>query len=841
MVSEIDLFNPLKSPPDLDLAHKHAQANKIGVVNTSKALGVCTCCGLSHNKNDLALWCSTRDFNFIGAGYVLWFSTTFYVAMMLFLLFWISFHKVIVNSQRDFCVETTDTLHPCKEDWIHKYSIANYGPEFDPTYVWLHVVFIILLYIFTGVIKNKMHNESKIIDIETDTAADFSIMVSLLPPDATKEQVTKFFKTKLPDIKVHTVSMGYDVAKLAHLKKERHHIMDKLLNAHSEYFAKHKHSRAEAYVETTNQESNTLLTPKANRNSNMPRSPNDHAFERQITISTINDPAFKELETKLNEVTQQIKEEQDKIMDNHSEYFTGIAFVSFEKMEMADQYVQAYRMSNLHWFIRGCKYKLRYPDDHNNLAKIRIQAAPEADEILWDNLRFKFRDQMKWKALTGLIVALILLITFSVIVGIKYGKFSIKHGYYGHVITKLNDKGQEVDKYEHPLNSKQYGVLQLISILIFVVCKITNKIFDHIVTDLTVLEKHYSVGVFYTSAVAKTAISQFVNTSVLIVIAHYILNDEHDRKVIWGFESLIVDIWYLLIFNAAIVPLLHLINFHWIAKVIKRCKLKRNRHTKVYTQQQAHNIVEGPSMNAIKCYTDTYQLFLTGLFFQPAFPLSAGILCVSQVLMYWIEKFYLLRVYSLPKLVQDLVTMESLVFLKVGAFVLSASHLYFDVLMSEHQQHPHVLTIAMTCITFVLIFIPIEDAFLHVYTYTGEEAEIKKHVTYESASVNFITDYNLSNPVTREKFREEHIKRATIQAGELDQAELKHLNEDEHVEVQIQSGLPQFNEHGSPNYSVPAELRIQGHIGSDKQSIPSQKKVFIREIHIADSNFGHQE
>lgn len=745
MAKRQEYFNPLMSPPDLDLAEKHSAANKVATIVAGTEKDVCICCGLAHQKKELPLWCSTRDFEFIGSGYVLWFSSTAYVSMMFFLCFWMSYHKILINYATDACDHTYETLHPCEDDWIHKYSIANYGREFDSTYVWTHVVYIIFLYISAAIFKNKLHNEHKIIDIETDTAADYTIMVTNLPNYATKDDVKLFFNQTLPGVEVHRVSMAYNIERLAKLKKEKHHIVEELFKAHAEHFKN-------ATMENNQQEVELMVTQANNA------AKNHQYLERNATMEEIDDPRYNEINAKHAKIKEEISAEQEKILGNHAEYFTGIAYVSFNKMKHADLYTSRYTISGVGWFFRGCKYKLRYPTGNGSNVRLRIDPAPEADEVLWENLRFKYKVQNKWKAVTAFVVTVVLLITFGIIFAIKYGKYVIKKKYYGHVITETNEKGEHIERYEHLLSDEEHSILQLIAIAIFVVCKITNKIFDHIVTDLTVLEKHYSVAKFCVSAVAKTVVSQFVNTSCLVMIVHWAMKSNEEVYIIWGFGSLLVDIWYLLIFNAAFVPILHLINFTWIGKLFKRCKLRRNRDSKTFIQKQAHIIMEGPRMDAIKCYTNIYQLFLTGLAFQPVFPMSTGILFISLILVYWIEKFYLLRVYSLPKLLQSEVAMESLVFFKVGAFVLSLSHWYFSLIMSENGDDPNPLTIVMIVVTFALIFVPIEDSFIHFYSYTGEEADIKEFLDYSTAAAHFTTDYDRANPISRKKDIVEYLK-----------------------------------------------------------------------------------
>lgn len=91
------------------------------------------------------------------------------------------------------------------------------------------IVFIIMLYLLLGVFKSKLDNEHKVVDIETDTAADFSIMVTYLPKSATEDEIRHFFENHIPGVKVVRVSMGYDIEKLNHLIKEKKHAQNELV------------------------------------------------------------------------------------------------------------------------------------------------------------------------------------------------------------------------------------------------------------------------------------------------------------------------------------------------------------------------------------------------------------------------------------------------------------------------------------------------------------------------------------------------------------------------------------------------------------------------------------
>ena len=99
------------------------------------------------------------------------------------------------------------------------------------------MVFICTLYVLLAVFKSRLNNEHKVVDIETDTAADFSIMVTYLPKKATEQQVRDFFEHHIPGVKIARVSMAYNIEKLHHLMKDKklaeHHLINLVCCPHS--------------------------------------------------------------------------------------------------------------------------------------------------------------------------------------------------------------------------------------------------------------------------------------------------------------------------------------------------------------------------------------------------------------------------------------------------------------------------------------------------------------------------------------------------------------------------------------------------------------------------------
>lgn len=80
-----------------------------------------------------------------------------------------------------------------------------------------------------AIFKNRLSNEHKVVDIETDTASDFSIMVTYLPKTATESEIREFFTNQFPGVKIADVSMAFNVEKYMKLEHEKELLHTKLV------------------------------------------------------------------------------------------------------------------------------------------------------------------------------------------------------------------------------------------------------------------------------------------------------------------------------------------------------------------------------------------------------------------------------------------------------------------------------------------------------------------------------------------------------------------------------------------------------------------------------------
>lgn len=469
-----------------------------------------------------------------------------------------------------------------------------------------------------------------------------------------------------------------------------------------------------------------------------------------------NNEAYKRLKVEFEAVEKRLESLKEEISHNKSKYFTGIAFISFTKMAHKEKVTREAQFSAIRWFFNGCKYKVQFRSDRiEERPLIRIDPAPEPDEILWENLKYDFKKQTKMKMVTIAAVAIILMLSFCMIFGLKYLAYTIKKQYKGDLITVTNPDGTSYQKYRE-LSTEEDAQLQFISIVIFACAKVVNKIIDAVVAKLAVFERMYTKSILYTSAIQKIVLSQFLNTSVLIVIVHYFLKGD-ERYVFWGSGSLLVDIWYLMVFYSIVLPCFYIFNIPIFWNALKKCRLKRSQNTSRYTQQQANKIYEGVPCNPVRSYSDIYQIILTSLFFAPVFPMGVGILMGSLCIVYWVEKFYLLRLHSKPIALQADICLNTLSWIKVAGFTLTVGELYVDLLLRGTSDLSKLL-ITQTVVSFAFIWIPIEDIFLEFYTYTGEEAELKCNLDYRDCKRVLDTDYSRSNPFTKNSALMNHIQ-----------------------------------------------------------------------------------
>ena len=78
--------------------------------------------------------------------------------------------------------------------------------------------------------KHQLSFEDQVVDMETNSVEDFSIMCTHLPNTAKQDEIKNFFQDKFPNVQVVDVSMGYDVDHLLKLNAQKEQLQNEMIN-----------------------------------------------------------------------------------------------------------------------------------------------------------------------------------------------------------------------------------------------------------------------------------------------------------------------------------------------------------------------------------------------------------------------------------------------------------------------------------------------------------------------------------------------------------------------------------------------------------------------------------
>ncbi len=115
--------------------------------------------------------------------------------------------------------------------------------------------------------------------------------------------------------------------------------------------------------------------------------------------------------------------------------------------------------------------------------------------------------------------------------------------------------------------------------------------------------------------------------------------------------SLLMDAWILLLSHMLIGPLFNVCNPALVWRALKKLLLKFRvwaNKAKTVTQLEANRTFELPTFDPAFAYSEVIRDAFLMLFVQPLFPVAGLISLVSLFLLYWSQKWRLLRKSTRP-------------------------------------------------------------------------------------------------------------------------------------------------------------------------------------------------
>jgi hypothetical protein len=479
-------------------------------------------------------------------------------------------------------------------NWASESSIHE---EEDP--IWQGILFFLyfLLMIFCIIIFHRFIR-NKIVDIDSlnITPSDFTVIVKGLSTDTDYEDLKKFLQENSAPFKqyaeVVAISPSYNI---------------------SEYVAKTKRLR----------KMKAMVTQiEMNKNSRM--------FRKE--------KKKEELNRKIEEIGKWKHEFENS--DNLKFEQGTSAFVTFRKQTEAKEIIDYWRQTELETFSRYltlCLHKYLFSRRTYQGNVIKIEQAPEPSDIIWENLNVSNWVKFVKKAKTFVVTLILIGISFVVVLSIKIYEYNVY-----------------VESGKKHISNSENVKIKMISFFLSASIVILNQIIGIGIRYFSRYEKpstwtNYNISVFH-----KLVVSTTLNTIGLLTI----VNSYDIQKGYTGANGLDIhwfsndyglptDLSNLLLIDAFVLPLILIYHPKYLAKLYKRKKVRDGKLN--ITQFEANQLWTNPEIDVAERSARYVRTFMVILFFSPIFPLGLilGIACF--LILYWTDKYLLLRRYCRPK------------------------------------------------------------------------------------------------------------------------------------------------------------------------------------------------
>lgn len=263
--------------------------------------------------------------------------------------------------------------------------------------LWLHTVFAVLYLVLTVVLLR--HHTSQIKGMRRETARN-TLFVCSVPKTATEEAVKTHFTEAYPSCKVCAVTLGYDVAKLMYLDKERIRAGKNL-----RFY--------ERVLETTGKRE--FINPRLCGHL--------CCCNESEKVDAIEYYRTKEKDL-LEEVRQQVEVAPERPL--------GMAFVTLQTEAMAKHILKDFNA--LECGGTSCCRRLRQPSSHYENLKVNkwwVSFAPHPKNVFWDNLSVRgFPWYIRYIMLNFLLFFLLTFLTTPTIIITTMDKFNVTRPIY---------------------------------------------------------------------------------------------------------------------------------------------------------------------------------------------------------------------------------------------------------------------------------------------------------------------------------------------------------------------------------------------------------------------------
>ena len=662
----------------------------------------------------------------LGCGFPLYFEFKKFIFLTFLIMICVfSFAALVFNSNEDRADQWNKGAEPSS---ILKTTIGNYGAipiSYDNNELiieaYLNFGVIVLILILTNFLRKRQLTLEKKIDEQNLTPPDFTVYVMDLPQDKTEQETIEWFKEYDTELEIKKINYCYDIKEIVTKLRE----LDKWqkMKNYVEFYRQKKCKELNMTEDQARENGHDIDPPRVDY---------DYICIKETfpTYETI----IEKVNAKVAEV-ESLKRDMDVKTDK--DLYVGKAFLTLEKQSQAARLVKKFEMHTLIRAVFFIYYKI-FRCKNSKLEKrywegerIIIERAAEPGDVYWENLSVRSFERFIKSLLTYSATALLLVLVFGIYFSLNLLK------------TYLEDKSQEnIDEDDGGESNKFIWLVRLVSFGTSIVAIIVNAVLNWIIRLLSSFEKHMTYTRYHLSVATKLMMATFINIALLPLINNLDKEDWFDNG------GLANTIFFNVISVSFVSPILSFFNFGYLLKRFSMWRELRKGIESKLTQRQANDLFEGPALDIATTYAQSGLIFLLVSFYTPIVPILPFIAIVGVFFQYWIEKYLLLRRYSIPEAMGSTMAKFYASLIPYGMLLYAISNYIFLNDLSDGEN-----THGQWSLWFMIAYIVLPvRIILNLFT---DNIDRSDEYAYSKEQFNFFQDYDRSNPLTSSKAKTE--------------------------------------------------------------------------------------
>ena len=413
--------------------------------------------------------------------------------------------------------------------------------------------------------------------------------------------------------------------------------------------------------------------------------------------------------------------------------FTGTAFITFDtpkQSRMVKRNFQMNRSESVLLYLKkqaNIQSKLFFKNEI-----LKIERAPEPNDIIWENLGYSWSFILKRKIFTSLATFFGLACSFVGILAVSY--------FQRFLIAQDNSQ----DNYLEKIVINSMGAATIVMI---------NHVLNYVIDLFTAMEKHSTYTGYQTALAGKKIIAAFFNTAFIYILISIYFSD------LVGRTGLVQNLLYIYINNMIINVMLFIFDPFYLLKLYKQRQFERNPENTFLRQNEANSLFEDYPIQVPYLFSSVVYLVLFTSFYGSLVPMGTIIGIITLIVFYWTYKYVLLRRTSVKNLLGKKIAYEMIEYLEYSPFLFALGDIFFSFLFFHQVSNYNIIACIIAILNFLLpmklinkrLFIIQEkkDFYATNADYTED---------YLLARKGFTTEYDRSNPLTQKKATEEWVR-----------------------------------------------------------------------------------